>query len=383
MTGPPAAFPAQAVALDEPSLDIAREAARVPWYARGWIPVVLVAAPILTGFEAAYAGQGAFTSTAADVFTFFFIVLFLPFWLIAFFAAFLIVRWRTRNLRLAIAARRAWSITGAASQVDGKTISVAGRAFRTLRFVTIPEWAKSQVCTVVYADESLWSTIDVSWSLGSVIRIDAANGYRIYPETGPIRDLFKTSAVVASVLVSLAFTAACNAQSQGYSDAAVRLNDIRAATPCADASKPGDDCTMWTAGTVTWGGSYSSSPVSSKCPVTMRWPTGSHEGEIRADGAQCEQQLAEGVATPVTVELLKNYPIQVRLGDAVYQTDRWPPNGDAVLVLNWIFKLAVLVWLTWPILHVASAIIYRFRRAASRRRADIPSPPEPASGPAG
>lgn len=378
MTGPPAAFPAQAVALDQASLDIAREAARAPWYARGWTAVVLVAAPILVGFDAAYAGEGAFTSTAADVFTFMFIVLFLPFWLIAVFAAFLIVRWRTRNLRLAIGARRAWSITGIASQVDGKTISVAGRAFRTLRFVTIPEWAKSQALTVVYADDSLWSTTDVSWSIGSVIRIDTASGYRIYPETGPIRDIFKTSAVIASVLVSLGFTAACNAQSQGYSDAAGRLTDIKGATPCADASKPGDDCTRWVAGTVTWGGSSSSSPESSKCPVTMRWPNGSHEGEIRADGAQCEQQLVEGVATPVMVELLKNYPIQVRLGDTVYQTDRWPPNGDAVYVLTWISKLAVFVWLTWPVLHVAGAIVYRVRRATSRRRAGIPSPPGPA-----
>ena len=303
-------------------------------------------------------------------------MLFLPGWLIAWFAAFLIVRWRTRHLRLAIGTRRAWSITGTVQQVDGKTITVAGRVFRTLRFVKISEWTKSQACTVVYADESLWSMNDISWALGSVIRIDAANGSRIYPETGP-PDLFKTSAVVASVLVSLGLTAACNTQSQGYSDAAARLSDIKAATSCTDASKPGDDCTRWVAGTVTWGGSYSSSPGSSKCPVTMHWSTGSHDGEIRADGAQCQQQLAQDAATPVTVELLKNYPIQVRLGDAVYQTDRWPPNGDAVYVLDWIFKLAVLVWLAWPALHVAAAIVYRVRRAISRRRPDIPSPPAP------
>ena len=381
MISPRGAFPAEAVALDEASLEIAREAARPPWYARGWTAIMLIAAPILLSFEAAYAGQGALTSTTADVITFFFVVLFLPGWLIAWLAAFLIVRWRIRHLRLAIGAGRAWSITGALQQVDGKTITVAGRAFRTLRFVKIPEWTRSQACTVVFADESLWSTNDVSWSLGSVIRIDAANGYRIYPETGPIPDLFKASALVTSVLVSLAFTAACNTQSQGYSDAAARLSDIKAATPCTNASKPGDDCTNWVAGTLTWGGGYSSSPGSSKCPVTMRWSTGSHDGEIRADGAQCQQQLAHDVAMPVTVELLKNYPIQVRLGDAVYQTDRWPPNGDAVFVLDWIFKLAVLVWLAWPTLHLAAAIVYRVRRATSRRRPDVPSPPAP-TGPA-
>ena len=50
----------------------------------------------------------------------------------------------------------------------------------------------------------------------------------------------------------------------------------------------------------------------------------------------------------------------VRVGDTVYQTDRWSPVGDTVFPLAMFFRLATLLWLAWPLIHVATAVLYRF-----------------------
>jgi divalent metal cation (Fe/Co/Zn/Cd) transporter len=52
----------------------------------------------------------------------------------------------------------------------------------------------------------------------------------------------------------------------------------------------------------------------------------------------------------------------VQVGQSIYKTDKWPPFGDSIFTLALIFKVAVVVWVGWPIIHVAAAVIYRFQR---------------------
>ena len=64
-------------------------------------------------------------------------------------------------------------------------------------------------------------------------------------------------------------------------------------------------------------------------------------------------------AMPAQIEVVQKFAIQVHVGETVYQTDRWTPAGDTVFPLAMFFRVATLLWLAWPFIHVAAAILYR------------------------
>jgi hypothetical protein len=364
------------VELDDATIDIARQVARPPWYA-SWVGVVMVAGPLLTLMAGTFGGDD--TLIAVGMFS----LLFLSCGGAALVAIWLVLlirhRSRVRPIRQAIKVRRAWSVTGSLGQVFG-TMSVDDQEFITLRRARIPDWASTAPCTVVFTDAG--SAHDFG-SAGQriAIKITGPSGQQIYPETGLVPTFLQVPAIVASILVGIAFTAACNAQSRTYNEAASRLHDIEAAAPCATASKVGDDCSRWVAGTVEKTGILSNSSGSS-CFVMLRWGNSHQEGEIRTDGTDCNQQLSPSTWSPMPaqIQLVKGYAVQAKVGATVYRTDRWPPYGDTVFALALIFRLATILWLTWPILHIVAAILYRLRRAMSAPPAGIPSPPAPELG---
>lgn len=373
----------QAVELDDATIELARQGARPPWYA-SWVGVVMVAGPLLALMAGTFGGQD--TLIAIGMFS----LLFLSCGGSAFVAIWLVLvirhRSRVRPIRQAINLRRAWSVTGPVDQVDGM-MSVDNQAFITLRRARIPDWAGTAMCTVVFTDAG--SARDFG-SAGQriAIKITGPSGGLIYPETGLIPEILQVPAVVASILAGIALTAAFNAQTQIYNEAASRLHDIEAATPCTKDSKVGDVCSRWVAGTVEKTGIVSSSsgaspgPVSSSCFVMLRWGSSHQEGEIRTDGADCDQQLAPSTWSPMPaqIQLVKGYAVQAKVGPTAYRTDRWPPYGDTVFALALIFRLGTILWLAWPIVHLVVAILYRVRRAMSAPPVGTPSPPAPALG---
>jgi hypothetical protein len=346
------------VALDDATLKVAREAARPPWYASGLTGIITIVAPILLWLDGSFAGQGTAIWTTAisglyPVCGVMFIVL--P-WVIFF----LVHQARVFYLRRAISLRRAWVLTGPIQVIGPKTIVVANRRIATVRRLRLPANAATVQWTVMFADARLDPADSGSIDSAVAVAILGPNGERVYPIPGAVPLLFRAPAIVASVLVSIACTAACNTQSQTYSDAAIRLTEIQAAAPCNAESKPQNICSRWVAGTVTWDGGISDSPVNSVCEVVMRWDLSQQKGDIRVDSSACPG-LSTDTPVPAQIELVKNYAIQVQVGPATYKTDLYPPYGDTVYSLAILLRVATILWLAWPLLHVAATVAYRLR----------------------
>jgi hypothetical protein len=85
-------------------------------------------------------------------------------------------------------------------------------------------------------------------------------------------------------------------------------------------------------------------------------------GYLRIDGIDCTKQLSRA-PMPARLQVLRDYAFQVQVGQSIYKTDKWPPFGDSIFTLALIFKLAVVVWVAWPIIHIAAALLYRLRQA--------------------
>jgi hypothetical protein len=101
--------------------------------------------------------------------------------------------------------------------------------------------------------------------------------------------------------------------------------------------------------------------TNSSCHATLRWGKQQQIGYVSIDGIDCRKQLSAS-PIPARIQVLRNYAIQVQVGQSTYKTDKWPPFGDSIFTLALIFKIAVVVWIGWPIIHIASAVIYRFQR---------------------
>ena len=364
------------VALDDATVNVAREAARPPWYASGLTGIITIVAPILLWLDGAFASQGTAIWTTAitglyPVCGVMFIVL--P-WLVLF----LVNQSRTFYLKRAIALRKAWVLTGPVQVVGPKAIVVAGRRISTVGRLGLPANAATLQWTVLFADARLHPADSGRIDSAVAVAIFGPNGERIYPSPGVVPLLYRAPAIVASVLVSIACTAACSTQSQTYSDAANRLTEIHAAAPCSAESKPQDVCSRWVAGTVTWDGGIADSPVNSVCEVALRWDSGRQNGDIRIDSSACPG-LSTDAPVSARIELVKNYAIQVQVGPSTYKTDMYPPYGDAVYSLAILLRVATILWLAWPLLHVVAAVVYRVR-SRSAPRASTPSPPVPALG---
>jgi hypothetical protein len=359
-----------AVELDDATIDLARQAARPPWYA-SWVPgAVMLAGPGLFLMAGTFGGQDSLI--AAGIFSFLFFGSCGRVLVVAWVALFARHISHVSPIRKAIRLRRAWALTGPVQQWDG-IIAIDNQALMTLRRVQIPDWWGEVVCTAVVTDANV----------RMVIKITAPDGRLLLPVVSATPRILQLPAIIVSILIGLAFTAAFNAQSQLYNDAAARLHDIEAASQCTSQSRPGDACWKWLDGTVEdTGVIYSSSgsspgPVRSSCFVMLRWGSAHQEGEIRTDNGNCQEQLSASFKSPMpaSIQLVRDYAVQIRVGTNNYRTDRWPPYGDTVFTLALIFQMATILWLAWPIVHVAIAVVYRVRRAVSAPAGGTPSPP--------
>ena len=360
------------VALDDATLAQARTAAQAPWYA-SWVTGAMIPGAPLLGLLMGVLGG---ISPVLDWSEFGLVMLFIlgPIIGIIWLALFTGHRDRVAGIRQAISTQRALQVTGPVSALGEKSILVGDRRLDTVHRISVPAWARTAPCTVVFG-ESIPSSRRRS-ARNAVISVTGPDGLVIYPPAGALPFLLAVPSLIASILLSLAFTSAFNAQSQAYSDASTRLRDITNATQCSAASKPGDDCWTWMPGTITWEGGYTRAGSSgetkfSTCRTVLRWGKSRQEGDVRIDGLDCTKQLA-AKALPVRIQVLHSYAIQVQLGGSTYQTDRWPPLGRTVDLLARVFQLASLLWVAWPFAHVAISIAYRVRRARSARRVGIP-----------
>jgi hypothetical protein len=371
LLNPEPAVEPSSVALDDATVKLAREATRPPWYASGLTGIITIAAPILLWLDGSFASQGTAIWTTAisglyPVCGGMFIVL--P-WLILF----LVHQSRVFYLRRAISLRRAWVLNGPIQVIGPKTIVVAHRRIVTVRRLRLPANAATVQWTVLFADARLDPADSGLIDTAVAVAIIGPNAELVYPTPGAVPLLVRARAIVASVLVSIACTAACNSQSQTYADAATRLTEIQAAAPCSAESKPQGICSRWVAGTVTWGGGIADSPVNSVCEVVLRWDSGQQQGDIRIDSSACPG-LSTDTPVPAQIELVKSYAIRTQVGPATYKTDLYPPYGDSVYSIAILLRVATLLWLAWPLLHVVAAVAYRIR-SKSARRGDTPSPP--------
>jgi hypothetical protein len=386
VTPDPTTFPSSAAPSPEAdsvtlgNADIARaqQVMRPPWYA-SWVGVVVILLlPILLTVAGYIGGDTNLQAWGVGGIVFLFVCGF-PFLGLPWLALFMNYRDRVQGIRSSIDSQRGWSVTGPLVQTGARTIAVPGFNLSLVHRARIPAWARSSSCTVLFAGPPRRAQYMVR---GTVISIAGPGGRVAYPPGGAVPAMLRAPAIVASILFSLGFTAACNAQSQTYADAAARMQLINAASECTKANKPGDDCTRWVSGTVTRSEGYaiigaSPQPVNSSCTVLLRWPGGQQQGDIRVDGVDCTKQLLTGDPIPAQIEVIRNFAVQVRVGDTVYQTDRWPSVGDTVFTLASIYRVATILWLAWPFIHLAAAVIYRF---AARRPADMTLPPAPAMG---
>ncbi len=368
--------PAELITLDDAAAELARIAATPPVYASGPAGLLIFLAPVLLYLEGSFGGRGL--SIWSDVLNFFFLIFGAPCLIFPWLAVFFLHRHRVRNLRLAIATRRAWRISGPLQQAGRRAVVVENLQLNTIHRVRIPEWVGASTCTVVFADPRLANPGVRFTEPGVVISIAGPGGGLIYPQTGAVPNLLKLPTLIASALLAFAFTASCNSQAQSYADASTRLSEIQRATPCTGASRAGDDCSRWVAGTVEWTGSSSVQVGGgSTCSTVLRWQGGQQDGDIHTDLGDCSEQLA-GSPMAASIQLVKNYAIQVVVGRTLYRTDRWPPNRT-VDVLAVVFRIAAFVWLLWPFVHLTAAVLFRLA-ARSARRAGTPSPPAPALG---
>ena len=371
LLNPEPAVEPSSVALGDATVKVAREAVRPPWYASGLTGIITIAAPILLWLDGSFASQGTAIWTIAisglyQVCGVMFIVL--P-WLILF----LVHQSRVFYLRRAISLRRAWVLSGPIQVIGPKTIVVAHRRIATVRRLRLPANAATVQWTVLFADARLDPADSGRIDNAVAVSIIGPNTELVYPTPSAVPLLFRARAIVASVLVSIACTAACNTQSQTYADAATRLTEIQAAAPCSAESKPQDICSRWVAGTVTWDGGIADSPVNSVCEVVLRWDSGQQKGDIRIDSSACPG-LSTDTLVPAQIELVKSYAIRIQVGPATYKTDLYPPYGDSVYSIAILLRVATLLWLAWPLLHVVAAVAYRIR-SKSARRVGTPSPP--------
>ena len=359
----PTPTPIQPVELDDATLALAEHAAHTPWYA-SWITGALIpGGPALGLLMGIYGG-----STDVQTWSVFAVILLFIFgpvigliWL----ALFTGHRSRVRYIRKAIELKRAWALTGPLDTLGRRTILAGNRALNMVHPFKVPAWAHTAQCTVTFADADSGANQDSASATGVVITITGPDGRLIYPRTGAVPTLLQVPVLIASILVSLAFTAACNAQSQTYGDAALRMNDINWSVECTAKNKPGDDCWNWVAGTVAWdGGSLvttGTGSTNSNCYSMLRWGNQQQVGYLRIDGIDCTKQLSK-TPIPARLQVLRNYAFQVQVGESIYKTDKWPPFGDSIFTLALIFKLAVVAWVAWPIIHIAAAILYRARQ---------------------
>lgn len=371
------------VALDDHTIALARQAARQPWYA-SWVTAAMIpGGPVLALVMGLFGGGTDLVGWAGLAIVL--LVIFGPVIAIIWLA----VHWRHRDktepIRNALGAKSGWAIQGPIAITGFHTIVAGGMPIDAVHRVSVPDWARTAVCTVVFArdNDADLSEYGREHNRGVVISIAGPDGRQIYPAVGEVPTLLQGPSLIASILISIAFTAACNAQSQTYANAAAYLRDIKASTPCTAQSKPGDDCWQWVAGTITlneWKDPYqskSTTPTSSICKAILRWGNHTQAGDVRSDVADCTQEL-DTAPMPAKLDVLKDYVIQVQVGDATYQTDRWPPLGDSVFTLALIFKVVTVLWVAWPIAHLAWSVGYRIWRTSTGPSAIAPSPPEPA-----
>jgi hypothetical protein len=352
------------IELDDATIALAEQAAKTPWYA-SWVTGVLIpGGPALGLMMGVYGG-----STDVQTWSVFAVILLFIFgpvigliWL----ALFTGHRSRVKYIRKAIGLQRAWGLTGPLDRLGRRTILAGNRALELGHHFQVPDWARTAQCTVIFADANVGADQDSASATGAVIAITGPDGRQIYPRTGAVPTLFQVPVLIASILVSLAFTAACNAQSQTYGDAALRMNDINWSVECTAKNKPGDDCWNWVAGTIAWdGGSLVTSgteSTNSSCHSMLRWGNQQQVGYLRIDGIDCTKQLSRA-PMPARLQVLRDYAFQVQVGQSIYKTDKWPPFGDSIFTLALIFKLAVVGWVAWPIIHIAAALLYRLRQA--------------------
>jgi hypothetical protein len=355
MPADPAPTQVQPVQLDEATIALAEQAAKTPWYA-SWVTGALIpGGPALGLLMGIYGG-----STDVQTWSVFAIILlfiFGPVIGLVWLALFTGHRSRVKYIRKAIDLRRAWAVTGPLASLGPRTILVGNRALNTAHHIRVPDSVRTGQCTVIFADADVGGDQDSASTAGEVLTITDPDGRLIYPRTGAIPTLYQVPVLIASILVSLAFTAACNAQSQTYSDAASRMNEINWAAECTAKNKPGDDCWNWVPGTIAWDGgalvTSGTESTNSSCHSTLSWGKQQQVGYVSIDGIDCRKQLS---ASPI--------PARIQVGQSIYKTDKWPPFGESIFTLALIFKVAVVVWVGWPIIHVAAAVIYRLQRGA-------------------
>ena len=371
----------QPIALDDNLVALAREASRPHWYA-SWVVAVLVPAGPALAILAASAGGGVQLLDWA-LLGIVLLVLFGPVIGICWVAMFMSHRDHVRPIRFAINTGYASEMTAPVTTLGAHSILVGDTPIGAVHRVRLPGWARTAPCTVIFARDDPSAIRPRRAGPGpQLVSITGPDGRQLYPDVGAVPTLLRVPSIFASILVSFAFTAACNAQTQTYEAAASHLRDINASTPCNAKSKPGDDCWKWVPGTIAFDYWYNTSKtngaISSTCRAVLRWGAHIQTGDVRTDGVDCTKQLT---STPQTAKLdvLKDYVIQVQVGKATYQTDHWPPLGDSVFTLALIFEVVTILWIVWPIAHVAWAIVYRLR-SRSAPLAGIPSPQAPALG---
>src|SRR5438874_1842181 len=306
------------VALDEATLSLAQQVSRPPWYA-SWIgALVILVLPVLLTVAGVVGGDANLMSWGIGGILFLFICGF-PLLALPWLALFMGYRDRVRGIRNAIAEQRALSVTGPIMQTGGRSIAVPGFNLSLVHRGTIPGWTKTVPCTIVFADRTAKAQFGIR---GTVISIAGPGGRQAYPPRGAVPALLRAPAIVASILFSIGFTAACNAQSQSYSNAADRMQMIEASADCTKDTKPGMDCLKWVPGTVTrlegYGVTGASPHVNSWCSVMLRWAGGQQQGDVRVDGVDCTKQLVPSSAMPAQIEVVRNFAIQARAGDTVY-----------------------------------------------------------------
>lgn len=367
----------QPVVLDDAKIALAQAVARTPWYA-SWVTGALIpGAPLLALAMGIFAGSSMLIDWSSLAIIL--LVLIGPVIGSIWLALFLSHRRRVKYIRQAIGLRRAWVLTGPLDRLGRRTILVANQAIETVHGFRIPDSAYTGQCTVVLADGNLGAADDSAQTRESqLIAVTGPDGRQIYPPTGLVPSVLRVPALLASVLVSIAFTNACNAQAQAYSDAATRLHDIDAATQCMPSNKPSDDCWKWVPGTIAYEGYYTTTTLNgstrSTCRSVLRWENKRQEGDLRIEGIDCKTQLTTN-PMPARIQVLRDYAIQVQVGQSTYKTDRWPPLGETAITLALITRLATILWFAWPIVHIIASIVYRLRRTIGAPQLGTPSPP--------
>lgn len=356
---------AEPVALDDATVALATQAMRPRWYA-SWVTGLLIPAGPALGVLLGLLGGGVEELAWAELGVVF-LVLFGPVIGLVWLTLFIGHRDRVRPIRDALDSGTAYSITGPIVQTGSRSIQVADQSMSVLHHLALPRWSRTTACTVTFATGQVGRG-RYRPVVSLAIAILGADRRQLYPEAGPVPTILHVPAVIASVLLSLAFTAACNAQSQTYSAGAAYMRDINGSVPCTATSKPADDCTKWVQGTIAFDYWYQTSSVngavSSTCRATLRWAGNTQIGDVRTEGVDCTKQLTSD-PMPAKLQVIKNFAIQVQVGATTYETDRWSPAGNGIFTLALVFQIATIVWVAWPIGHVTWAIVYRLWKAAS------------------